>query len=282
MSATAIVCSADSGYFWLLQGLVLSLEPVRPRHDVVVLDIGLDGAQTAWLAGRGAKVVPMPDDLPMPRDVPSRVLAQVCRPYLPRIVPGYDALLWMDADTWVQTPEAVDLFFHLALRTRSLVAVPEIHHAYLPLLTTEQSHEYARLKRGTALRFGGEELWQRVQYLPWINCGVVAARADCDIWDAWARALASMIEKKFTHLLEQAALMVAVLDGHRPYYLPAPYNWLCSFTLPRRDAGGDWCTPFALPSERVHVMHLAQSSKADYRGRGMLFRGGAYLDEPAV
>ncbi|WP_156927200.1 hypothetical protein [Azospirillum halopraeferens] len=277
MKKSVIVTSSDDRYFWLLQGLILSVKECLSLHDVVVLDIGLAAEQIGWLSHNGASVVPMPTWLPLPNGAPASARAQTCRPYLPEIVRGYDTYLWLDSDIWVQTPQSIDWIVRIANSTKALVVCPEIHHAYLHLTSVDHSHYYARERHDAAAKLGGDDLWKRIRYLPWLNSGMFAAHATSGLWRAYSASLERMAKNPFVRLIDQVALLEAVLDGHRSYHLPSTFNWICAFTLPHRDENGFWRTPFAFPNERIHILHLAQSARVDYRSTGMLYDSGNYL-----
>ena len=111
MSAT-IVSASDAVYFDLLKGLVLSIREKPDGADIAlsILDVGLDSAQSAWLAGQGATIV-VPDwhfNVPAAMNAPSHFRALLARPFLPRYFPGHDVYLQIDSDAWVQDWSAID------------------------------------------------------------------------------------------------------------------------------------------------------------------------------
>ena len=104
-----IVSGADAPYFGLLRALLLSLRRLRllEAADFGVLDAGLKPEQRAWLADQGAILVTADWGFDFPlaerleRERPSlKILTS--RPRLPRLFPGYDTILWLDADLWVE------------------------------------------------------------------------------------------------------------------------------------------------------------------------------------
>jgi hypothetical protein len=58
--------------------------------------------------------------------------AMLARPYLNECVPGYDIILWLDADLWVQEPDCIDMLVPEAARF-GIAAVPEIDRGYAKL-----------------------------------------------------------------------------------------------------------------------------------------------------
>src|SRR5882757_5798369 len=108
MAKCVIVTAADAGYFKLLTDWLASLAEFPEFSDLerCVFDIGLDAAQRDWLKVRGVRSIE-PDwdiDLRQQKNVPHYYKAMTSRPFLPRYFHGYDIIVWLDADIWVQTP----------------------------------------------------------------------------------------------------------------------------------------------------------------------------------
>ena len=110
---TAIVFSCDQAYFFLARGLVLSLKDCGYPNDdtkVVLIDIGCGAEALAWMEDHGVIVIPF-DPAPLPPAVLAVITpsqrAMAMRPWLPQLVPGFEHIIWLDCDLWLQHGEAI-------------------------------------------------------------------------------------------------------------------------------------------------------------------------------
>ncbi len=101
------------------------------------------------------------------------------RPFLPRYVPDFDALLWLDADAWVQDWSAIEL--HLkALETHDIAATPEVdrgYSAFVGMTPAERAQPVTAWWRGVCRQFYGDEANDPWVEQPIVNAGVFAARS---------------------------------------------------------------------------------------------------------
>ena len=114
MKPTAIVAMSDANYFDLLTELIDSILRFKESKDIsiCVLDAGLNDTQIDILKKKVYKISKAKWDI----EVPSyKVLgkewlkSQVSRAFLPKYFPGFNKYLWIDADAWVNSWEAIDL-----------------------------------------------------------------------------------------------------------------------------------------------------------------------------
>jgi len=107
----ALVSASNAAYFDLLLGLLHSIRalPDAPALDLCVLDVGLTADQLNQLAPIVSKTVPAVWDCHFAgiEKAPSWYKALVGRPHLPKYFPGYDLIIWLDADTWLCTADAL-------------------------------------------------------------------------------------------------------------------------------------------------------------------------------
>lgn len=253
-----IVSGADTGYFPLLQDLVLSVRAHRASVPIGVLDLGLAPEQRAWLAERVEHVVHPDWDLEFPgrERAPESFKAQVARPFLPRHFPDYEMYLWIDADAWLQDWRAVELYLVAAGRSQ-LAIVPEIDRAY--------KRHYKRPKlfgRTLAWKNYREAFgWRAADRLgrnPMVNCGVFALHRDAPHWQVWRRLITQVLQRTRFFYAEQTALNYAIFAERLPAnFLPSYCNWLVGDAAPAFDARrGLFVEPYA-PHEIIGVMHLA-------------------------
>jgi hypothetical protein len=281
MRKALIVTASDANLYWLLKGLVLSTTEQRARRGIAMacLDLGLAPDQRHWLIGQGVRVEAPPDPIGaagMPGFKPY-MLGQLCRPFLPEILPGHDGYIWLDADVWVQQPEGLDGLLYV-MRYGLLGVCPELHVAYKAMST-----EHIPYLRYWWLRWSevfGEEVAERFAPLPMLNSGVVAIPADHPMWSAWQDQLRIAVRKPLRHLSEQFAFILAAQDLPRVERLQAHWNWLSHMAMPpRHPKTGLWVDP-GYPHQPIHILHLPVAHlRRQYLRRGMLYRGGAYLED---
>ena len=64
------------------------------------------------------------------------------RPFLRDYFPGYDGYMWMDADTWAQTPDAINTMLAGVATDDALYIASEIDRDYKPYFLSSQPWEY--------------------------------------------------------------------------------------------------------------------------------------------
>src|ERR1700722_15684093 len=114
MMKTTIVTASDADFYPLLRGLLASLEDRRPAAQpalpVTVLDVGLLPEQVAALRETVNVVAPgWMADFPGRENFGQWFQAMIARPYLSKIVSGYDLYIWLDADAWVQDYQVIQI-----------------------------------------------------------------------------------------------------------------------------------------------------------------------------
>jgi hypothetical protein len=292
MDAT-VVSAADSGYFHLLKGLVLSLRAQRSSASlpITVLDVGLAEEECAWLEAEGVvriavariaeRLPPLPE---RPHGKPKLSLAQRLRPHIPDLVPGHDLYLWMDADLWLQREAVVPIYLKAAEQGRMAI-VPEIHLAY-PSLFSERQYAgmfatYEKLfDRATA---------KKLAQNPTINSGCFALPAKAPHWRLWAETLEALLRRDSFYYAEQFALnFVLYARGKEApsLFLPAGFNWICHQALPVLDAKSGLLLEPVPPYPPLGIVHLTVGAKAGERElkatdggrlkRSLKYRAGDY------
>jgi lipopolysaccharide biosynthesis glycosyltransferase len=251
-----IVSGADEAYVSLLDELISSIRRWEEllAIDIACLDVGLSPGSRAALAPRVSRIVEPRWDLPVDaalRAASPGLRALTARPFLPRYFPDYEIYVWLDADTWVQFPFAVDWLVGAA-KEGMLGAVPHTHAAY------ETTPESLRWRTERMHAYFGPADSDRIRWDVYLNSGVFALPADAPHWAAWARSFARGLEATEGRLCtDQTALNHAVWTGNLPLQpLPAVCNWLAHLALPGFDsAGKGFCEPIP-PGHYIGIMHL--------------------------
>lgn len=262
-----LITGADARYFDLLKGAIRSVRdrPVGQQVTLAVLDLGLKAEQRRWVEGQ-ADQVRQPEwafDFAMREQAPAHLKGVLAKPLLPRIFPGFNYYLWLDADAWVQDWRAVELLLRGAGRG-GLAVVPELDRA--------SKYQYGGLPgyweqagRWYAASFGETVARQLCSY-PMLNSGAIALHRDAPHWQAWADCLAEGLRRHCNTMIDQTALNVAVYQRGllaRTELLPAWCNWTCHIGWPAWDrSAGRLVEPY-LPHEPIGIMHLT-TQKHEY------------------
>ena len=267
-----IVTSSNDTYFQLVQDLIVSLreKSFACAFDIGLLDTGLTAEQVGWLTAQNVKVestcrkagLERSDE--MERDIHgfSTLTEQI---FMREYFPDYDVYMWMDADTWAQTPEAINTMMPLAAATNAILLAPEIDRSYQPFF--DNSFTWARYHDWYEKSYG-PQIAGETSLRPMYNVGVWAMRKDCNGFDKWADyylGLLRQVEKpSLDHFMaHQLGLNIALHRGEVPCLkLPARYNWLTAFALPLYDKERKLFLEPSPPFDPISHLHLTQRVKA--------------------
>ena len=186
------------------------------------------------------------------------------RPFLPDYFPGYDFYMWMDADSWAQTPEAIETMLAAAANDDAFYVAIEFDRDY-PIIrqgrTLWQLHE--KWYRSNFPAYLAEEMLLR----PMLNCGIRAAAPGAPLWKKWAAVLTHTLQRipemKRENFYDQELLMnvAAYLDQAPFKTIPAEYNWMTLFSVPLWDATRKLYVRSSLPHTPISVLHLNHQGK---------------------
>jgi len=215
--------------------------------------MGFSDVQRDWLLVQGAVVRKPAWPYQRKLALPEQLALERCK--TPDYFPGHDLYLYIDADSWVQSCDAVEGFCAGAADYEFCVA-PERHPSYA--LTHYWGIEFGKAWFGP-LAPGTLEI-------P-VNAGVFAGRADARHWQAWHRRIADVVEQPPMHraahfALDQAALN-AVFDRDR---LPCAYtleknNFLCNHGRPKISEDGTLLLDPYPPYQPLGIVHNAGNEK---------------------
>ena len=115
MKSVAIVTMSDSNFFELLMELINSITSFKESQNIAicVLDAGLKNDELKLLNNKVDIVKKANWDIKVPnyKVIGKEWLkSQVSRAFLPNYFPGFKKYLWIDADAWVNSWEAVQLY----------------------------------------------------------------------------------------------------------------------------------------------------------------------------
>jgi len=281
MTELAIVTTADSKFFELLRDLVASIrnKPQGQSIPIYVLNAGLSVSELDWLKACAASVVTVPWPYPLDVPAPQRALAMRC--HIPALAPGHRIYLWLDADTWVQDWEAIELYCRSA-DDRKFCMTAEIDRSF-------DLTDLTRWSGWAARRILGPVIAHRLAGKPLLNAGAFAGRADAPHWVAWQnRVHAALLPTAADFFLDQTALNATVyVDGLDTAILPARCNWVCHRALPRVSDDGVVLLDPHPPYQPLGIVHMTDLTKREEfvlrtRSGGMFARSLRYSARPRM
>jgi hypothetical protein len=267
------ISSADAGYFGLLRDMVLSVKQQQglPALEFAFFDLGLTEPQLQWLRGHSDRILTPRTHFDLPESSVSPLLrAFLVRPFLPSYAPGFDIYLWIDADIWLQSPDALlAMITGAEQRGMAIAHENEVGYQFRPRVFLWTAKHF--LIGYGPLR--GAWLMSR----PHLNAGIFAIARDAPHWKAWADRYRVAIER--TGCLtphDQFALNQAIYQGRLDAaILPASTNWICDLGAPMwNDDAEAFCEPYA-PYRVLSALHLAGPAKRT-RFRIQRTGGGAF------
>ena len=260
-----VVTGGDARYEPLIRELIASIRALKPAVadcPVGVIDAGLTEEQTARFRAEGVTVVspPWPVDLPAHR-LRGRVhlKANLAKLHLPTYFPGYETVIWIDADAWIQDFEAIELLHRGALKGRFTIVAQFGRFAETELKLKWLLGPIARVRSilyKNASRSGLSAAECRaLATRPTLNAGAYALRADAPHWASFQTWQARVLKKGRIFTSDQLAMAGAIyLDGHPIELLP---EW-CNYIGPWRfDPETRELVEYFLPNRRLGVVHMA-------------------------
>lgn len=260
MKAIAIT-AADERYAALAAELLQSLAPHRGPMglDVGVLDLGLSASSLESIAQGGGQVV-VPPWLFRAHAIfgtERKFRARACRPFLRELFPGYDAYLWLDADTFVQERRGLEWLLR-AGSGASTAVVPAVDRSYV-----HPPAQVAWVRRRYEMGFGAE-VAGRMMGLDYVNSGVFAFGAGSPVWAPFARRFQEALDRWDGNFLSDQAVLNAtlVLDQVPHARLPSLCNWICHLALPRWHSGSGRFLEASFPFSPLYIVHNTPVDKA--------------------
>ena len=288
----AIVFSCDENYVPLAKGLVLSLRALgfpRPGFDVVLIDIGCNPLSLDWMRVHDVKVTQFEADL-----VPSAVLdvinpaqrALIMRPWLPEIIEDYSLYIWLDADTWLQSDEIINVIYGAQniLPGRMFMAPGVSHYSTSVYEDMTEILGMQTIWYNTSYRDDhlGAQFAKRLHY----SSGVFGLARNSPFWELWKKEIVEtfpLVAARARPLLHMAELVAANYivqrDGNLLARIDPRYNFHCNSGGAMRIGNGDVSAIMVIPVRRICVVHLANWPflKQYYMDGNLLYQSGNYL-----
>ena len=257
---TIIVSGANQPYANLVDELFHSIRRFSEldAFDFGLLDLGLSKQSRSSMRSRGIAVVEPGWDIDLGSRMESapHLRAMTARPFLNRYFPDWDIIIWLDADIWVQAPEALLIHVQGAME-RGFAATPEVDRSYQ---THHGPNKFTDFHDAVFRECFGPELGAKLRRFSLINSGAFAAKSSSPVWSHWAEVYERIANRTEVPHAEQAALNAAVwtewqADGVA--LLPATCNWICSLAQPMWDQDKRLLVEPQLPHAPIGLVHMA-------------------------
>jgi len=274
MKKNVIISLADANYFELLDELVNSIKRFRESANtaICILDAGLTDEQKQKLSSKVDEIKSADWDIEVPSfKVKGRewLKSQVSRAFLPKYFPGYEKYLWIDADAWVNSWEAIELYFK-GCRNNKLSIATSADRAYGRVLRAEWVFgSFARIKSQNykhAKSSGfSEKIAREVALKPHLNIGVFALEANAKHWDVWQSNLKKALSSGKIWGSEQIAMNITIYSNNLPVeILPAYCNWTHIDGMKFDKDKNTLVEPY-LPNHEIGIVHFAGKNNDQIR-----------------
>ncbi len=274
MKQNVIISLADSHYFELLNELVDSIKRFEKSQDtaICIMDAGLTEEQKSILSSKVDQIKAADWDIEVPDfKVKGRewLKSQVSRAFLPKYFPDYEKYLWIDADAWVNSWEAIELYFK-GCENNKLSIATSADRAYGRVLRAEWFFgSFARIKSQNykhAKSSGfSEKIARQVALKPHLNIGVFALEANAPHWKVWQKNLKIALKAGKIWGSEQIAMNIAIYHNEMDVeILPAYCNWTLIEAL-KFDTNKNTLVEPYLPNHKIGIVHFAGKNNDQIR-----------------
>ena len=274
MKENVIISLADANYYELLDELVDSIKRFKESENtaICILDAGLLDEQKKQLSLKVDEIKSADWDIEVPEfKVKGKewLKSQVSRAFLPKYFPGYKKYLWIDADAWVNSWIAIELFLK-GCENNKLSISTSADRAYGRVLRAEWVFgSFARVKSQNykhAKSSGfSEKIAREVALKPHLNIGVFALEANASHWEVWQKNLRAALKSGKIWGSEQIAMNVTIYhDGLNVEILPAYCNWTLIEALKFDKEKNTLVEPY-LPNHQIGIVHFAGKNNDQIR-----------------
>ena len=266
MKKNTIISLADSNYFELVNELINSIKRFEQSKNtaICILNAGLKENEINILSKKVDEIKNANWDIEVPKHKIGKkewLKSQVSRAFLPNYFPGYEKYLWIDADAWVNSWEAIELYFK-GCENNKLAISTSADRSYGRVLRAEwifknfatiKSQNYKHAKSSGF----SEKIARQVALMPHLNIGVFALEKNSSHWGIWQKNLKQALSKGKIWGSEQIAMNISIyVDGLAVEILPAYCNWTLINKV-KFDQTKNTFVEFYLPNHEIGIIHLA-------------------------
>lgn len=262
---TAFISSSDSNYFPLLLEWVHSIRahPQSKGMDICIMNAGMSAEQLDKLRPHVTKIV----EAEWPCKIAAHKIrgreylkACVARPWIPEYFPEYDTYFWMDADTWVQNWDAVELFLEGAAR-KKICLTGQVDRAYPRQIRLKWLGRWPWKVRGfyfsNARKAFGFETARKLLPYHVLLAGAFCLDKDAPHWTRWQALVRKAVKRGKVFTAEQTSLGVLCYIENYPFeILPGWCHWLCQFKPLWNKKNKKFVEPY-LPHHEIGILHLS-------------------------
>ena len=274
MKKNVIISLADSNYFDLLNELVDSIKRFKQSEDtaICILDGGLTEDQKKILASKVDEIKSSEWDIKISQFKTRGkkwLKSLITRAFLTEYFPNYKKYLWIDADAWVNSWEAIELYFK-GCENNTLSIATSADRAYGRVLRAEWFFgSFARIKSQNykhAKSSGfSEKIARQVALKPHLNIGVFALEANAPHWGVWQKNLKIALKAGKIWGSEQIAMNITIYCDELPVeILPAYCNWTHIDGM-KYDKNQDTLVEPYLPNHKIGIVHFAGKNNDQIR-----------------
>ena len=274
MKKNVIISLADANYFELVNELVDSIKNHKQSENVAIciMDAGLKSEQIEILDKKVDIIKKAEWDIEVSSSkVKDKewLKSQVSRAFLPKYFPGYEKYLWIDADAWVNSWYAIELYFK-GCEKKKLSIATSADRAYGRVLRADWFFKsFARIKSQNykhAKSSGfSEKIARRVALKPHLNIGVFALELDAPHWDVWQKNLKKALSSGKIWGSEQIAMNITIYNDNLDVeILPAYCNWTLIEALKFDEKKNTLVEPY-LPNHEIGIVHFAGKNNDQIR-----------------
>jgi len=274
MKENAIISLADSNYFELLNELVDSIKSFDQSKDlaICIMDAGLKKDQIEILEKKVDQIKKAEWDIEVSDSkVKGRewLKSQVSRAFLPKYFPGYEKYIWIDADAWVNSWNAIELYIK-GCENKKLAIATSADRSYGRVLRAEWVlGSFARIKSQNykhAKSSGfSEKIAREVALKPHLNIGVFSLEKDAPHWEVWQKNLKKALSSGRIWGSEQIAMNITIYsDNLDVEILPAYCNWTLIEAIKYDKKNNTFVEPY-LPNHEIGIIHFAGKNNDQIR-----------------
>ncbi len=274
MKENVIISLADSNYFELLNELIDSIKSFDQSKDlaICIMDAGLHKDQIEVLEKKVDQIIKAEWDIEV-SDIKVKgrewLKSQVSRAFLPKYFPGYEKYIWIDADAWVNSWYAIELYLK-GCENKKLAIATSADRSYGRLLRAEWIFgNFARIKSQNykhAKSSGfSEKIAREVALKPHLNIGVFSLEKDAPHWDTWQKNLKKALSSGRIWGSEQIAMNITIYsDNLDVEILPAYCNWTLIDGIKFDKKNNTFVEPY-LPNHEIGIIHFAGKNNDQIR-----------------
>ena len=274
MKENTIISLADANYFELLNELVDSIKRFDQSKEIAIciMDAGLQKNQVEILEKKVDQIKKAEWDIEVPGfKVKGKewLKSQVSRAFLPRYFPGYKKYLWIDADAWVNSWYAIELFLK-GCDNKKLAIATSADRSYGRVLRAEwflgsfakiKSQNYKHAKSSGF----SEKIAREVALKPHLNIGAFSLEIDAPHWNVWQKNLKKALSSGKIWGSEQIAMNITIYsDNLDVEILPAYCNWTLIEVIKFDKKNNTFVEPY-LPNHEIGIIHFAGKNNDQIR-----------------